>query len=54
MNKKILEYAKSTDLKEREELDPENNIDIDDNNENDKILECSKRMHKRMHIWNKT
>ena len=33
MNKKILEFAKSTDLQEREELDPENNIDIDDNNE---------------------
>ena len=53
LNKEVLEHTKSTDLKEREEMNPENIIEIGETNENNEILESMIKEDSDTINWNK-
>ena len=48
-----MEYTKATDLRERENENPENDIKIEDTEENNDILESSLKDHTETNNWNK-
>ena len=53
LNKEVFEYTKSTDLKQREEMNSENLIEIDETEANNEILEALIKENSELLNWNK-
>ena len=53
LNREVLEHSKSTDLKQREEMNPVNIIEIAETNANNEILESMLKENSETLNWNK-